>query len=80
MVETSLSDDHGVDGPVMMIVPGLQINYNQSFEVMGPFQHKFVEPSFEAKTYLGQNSVWRRTGCNGGRAEMTEPNCETKNI
>ena len=46
--------------------------------VMGPFEHKFVGPSFETKTHLGQNSVWRRTGCNGGKAKMAEANCEHK--
>ena len=30
------------------------------------------------KTHLGQNSVWRRRGCNGGKATMAEANCDSQ--
>ena len=30
------------------------------------------------KTHLGQNSVWRRRGCNGGKATIAEANCDSQ--
>ena len=48
-----------------------QIKSRTYLVVAGCFQHI-------VKTHLGQNNVWRRTGCNGGKATMAEANCESQ--
>ena len=48
-----------------------QIKSRTYLVVAGCFQHI-------VKTHLGQNNVWRRTGCNGGKATIAEANCDSQ--